>query len=309
MVCGVWCLVFGCSVPASSRLGPCVGQATVMNSVEGGPAAQVSRREFAVRMLALGIMPFVRIGDTPTGPTVRIGAMGVGPRSPAWMGLTLGIEEAQHAASLFGGSVMLVSTPDDDWSNISAVVGAGDTSACVAAAGHSATSGVAFFNTACDDDELRGSRCARTMFHVTASDAMRRDTTAGHDGAHAVIWDPSLERFGADTLNRRFQTRFGTPMTEGAWATWMATKIIWETALRARSGDAPKLLTTLSQPSVQFDGHKGVPLSFRPWDRQLRQPLYLVAAGKAMQIPADGSRDALDALGPNARTTTCKEPS
>jgi hypothetical protein len=35
--------------------------------------------------------------------------------------------------------------------------------------------------------------------------------------------------------------------------------------------------------------------------------MYLLEAGKTTQIPADASRDALDALGSNARTTTCKE--
>jgi ABC transporter substrate binding protein (PQQ-dependent alcohol dehydrogenase system) len=138
------------------------------------------------------------------------------------------------------------------------------------------------------------------VWHVAPSDSMLRNA-----GSDALAWDPSLERFGADTLNRRFQARFGQPMTGDAWAAWFAVKVVWETALRARSGEGARILALL--PTMQFDGHKGVPLSFRAWDHQLRQPLYRSESGRLIQVPADASRATLDQLGTSGEASTCKE--
>jgi hypothetical protein len=51
----------------------------------------------------------------------------------------------------------------------------------------------------------------------------------------------------------------------------MAVKIVTEAALRSPDGDLLTALTTL-----QFDGHKGVPLWFHPETHHLVQPVYLV---------------------------------
>jgi hypothetical protein len=84
--------------------------------------------------------------------------------------------------------------------------------------------------------------------------------------ARAEAWDASLSRFGADTLNQRFSARFHEPMTSGAWSAWFAVKAIWESALRLKSADAQSIAQHLVRDTTQFDGHKGTPLSFRPWD-------------------------------------------
>jgi ABC-type branched-subunit amino acid transport system substrate-binding protein len=102
-------------------------------------------------------------------------------------------------------------------------------------------------------------------------------------------------------------------MTSGAWAAWLAIKILWESALRQKSGDGSAIAEYLTRDSTQFDGHKGQPLSFRAWDHQLRQPLYVVSADAAdgrriKEVPesSDGSlRDALDRLGSGRATSVC----
>src|SRR5207253_822904 len=127
-------------------------------------------------------------------------------------------EEAAHGAALFGGSFSTFRwTPDGDYAMVTAIVGAGDTQRCLERARQSLANGFPFINTGCSDDRLRGAVCAKTMFHVAPSDAMQHDA-----GEAAVAWDSSLERFGADTLNRRFLARFGQPMTDAAWAAWFA---------------------------------------------------------------------------------------
>ena len=59
-----------------------------------------------------------------------------------------------------------------------------------------------------------------------------------------------------------------------------------------------------------MDGAKGVALQFRPWDRQLRQPL-LLSDGQGVQAlaPAEGvlhPRNALDTLGADEPEKLCK---
>ena len=61
-----------------------------------------------------------------------------------------------------------------------------------------------------------------------------------------------------------------------------------------------------------LDGFKGVRLSFRPWDQQLRQPLFLahggVGGGIAGVAPFDGflhPRNNLDTLGADQKESPC----
>jgi hypothetical protein len=234
----------------------------------------IDRRDFLGASLLL-VLPGLRRALPPL--TVSISFADFQPGSAGLKGLTLGIEEAQHAASLFSARVILspwrrtkansapgvaqdpVPAPD-----VSAIITAGDKSRCLAL---SLSFALPVLNTACTDDTLRRADRAQNLFHVAPSDSMLRET-----GPAATTWLPSLERFGADTLNRRFLKRFGQPMSAPAWAGWFAVKVIWETALRARSGDAQRIESVM--PTMKFDGHKGEPLAFRSSDRQLLQPLY-----------------------------------
>jgi ABC transporter substrate binding protein (PQQ-dependent alcohol dehydrogenase system) len=59
-----------------------------------------------------------------------------------------------------------------------------------------------------------------------------------------------------------------------------------------------------------LDGFKGVRLGFRPWDRQLRQPMLLSdGQGVVATAPLDGvlhPRDTLDTLGADAPERLCR---
>lgn len=143
-----------------------------------------------------------------------------------------------------------------------------------------------------------------------------RRIAASHDGAAGAtveLWHASLERFGAGQLNDRFRARFRKPMDSAAWAGWFAVKVVWEASQRARvvAGDA--IASFLERDTTAFDGHKGVPLSFRRWDHQLRQPLYVVDSPASRTavvttVPTDPAplRASLDALGTTAETTSCQ---
>lgn len=131
-------------------------------------------------------------------------------------------------------------------------------------------------------------------------------------GAWVVAWHHELERFSARELNNRFRRRFGAPLTEVSWAAWAAVKLIGEAVVRADVQDGAGLLRFIDS-AAPFDGHKGSALTFRPWDRQLRQPLYVIGprpapeAGRgAFAVWADVGGADLDRLGTTAAETRCR---
>lgn len=111
-------------------------------------------------------------------------------------------------------------------------------------------------------------------------------------------------------LNDRFRHARGRAMDAHAWAGWMAVKVAAETFFRALSGDAAAVRAQLARADARFDGHKGMPLSFRPWDRQLRQPLYVRRHAEVVRVPARGATGPaaaqLDAMGATAAASTCR---
>jgi len=142
-------------------------------------------------------------------------------------------------------------------------------------------------------------------------------------GTWPALWHHELERYGAAQLNQRFRERFGAPLGPRGWAGWLAVKILWEAAARARTTAAPALVRHLEKGTTFFDGHKGRPLSFRPWDHQLRQPLYLLRPRSAPRAPEEAwevaaelprrppgeprsSRELLDRLGDLEPDSPCR---
>ena len=133
----------------------------------------------------------------------------------------------------------------------------------------------------------------------------------GDAGLVADTWAPHFERFGAPQLARRFSRAAQRPMTGPDWAAYMAAKAILQAALEQPAGaDAAQVLKALNRPDFTLDGAKGVRLSFRPWDRQLRQPLLLTdGVGVIGSAPLEGvmhPKNVLDTLGADAPESGCK---
>ena len=244
-------------------------------------------------------------------------------------GVTLGVEEAAHAATLFGGAIeattfVAESVPELresmrsalGSSRLTALIGGDDVAMCAALAEAAQAHDCIHINVTCTSDAVRERECRRRSFHVCPSEAMQRDASGGRPTSdeRVLTWDAGLEKYGADTLNRRFENRFHAPMTGDAWCGWMAVKVLWEAALRSRATDAHTLMSYLESERAAFDGHKGRPLSFRSWDHQMRQPLYrrTDADGRGIvEVPAggnpdDSSRDLLDRIGTPASRSACR---
>lgn len=133
----------------------------------------------------------------------------------------------------------------------------------------------------------------------------------GDAGLVAEAWAPHFERFGAPQLARRFARAAQRPMTSADWSAYMAAKAVLQAALEQPTHPSAALvLKALSRPNFALDGFKGVRLGFRPWDRQLRQPLLLTdGVGVIGSAPEEGvlhPRNVLDTLGADAADSLCR---
>jgi ABC transporter substrate binding protein (PQQ-dependent alcohol dehydrogenase system) len=135
----------------------------------------------------------------------------------------------------------------------------------------------------------------------------------GNAGLVADVWSAQFERFGAPQLIRRFAKQEKRAMRGHDWAAYMATKAMLQLALaqpKAKPGEWMKALTAVN---TTLDGFKGVRLSFRAWDRQLRQPILLTdGQGVIGSAPIEGiahPTNVLDTLGADAPEKLCKLPS
>jgi ABC transporter substrate binding protein (PQQ-dependent alcohol dehydrogenase system) len=137
----------------------------------------------------------------------------------------------------------------------------------------------------------------------------------GDAGLLAEAWAPRFERFGAPQLSRRFARAASRPMTGPDWAAYTATKAVIQAAMEQAAGQATapssaQILKALTRADFTLDGFKGVRLSFRPWDRQLRQPLLMTdGVGVIGTAPVEGvmhPKNVLDTLGVDAPESLCK---
>lgn len=145
---------------------------------------------------------------------------------------------------------------------------------------------------------------ARSLPYNTAS----ARPVVGDGGLVAVAWQSQFERFGAPQVSRRFAKAAKRPMTDHDWAAWMAGKAIVAAATASPKTDPASIHKALLAASL--DGSKGVAMQFRPWDRQLRQPV-LLTDGQGVQgiMPLEGvmhPKNVLDTLGGDEPEKLCK---
>jgi ABC transporter substrate binding protein (PQQ-dependent alcohol dehydrogenase system) len=132
----------------------------------------------------------------------------------------------------------------------------------------------------------------------------------GSAGLVADWWHWAWERHGAPQLNTRFTRIARRPMAGPDWSAWMATKAVVDAVLRTKSLEARPVAQYLTGDQVALDGFKGNRLAFRPWDRQLRQPLLLTTGNWVVErAPLDGflhARSTMDTLGFDQPESHCK---
>jgi len=124
-----------------------------------------------------------------------------------------------------------------------------------------------------------------------------------------VAWHWTWEHNGAPQVNSRFNKKSGGRHMEGPdWAAWVAVKMIVQSALRTGDADfANQRAFILGKGS--FDGDKGLALSVRPWDHQVRQAVLLAAPYEVVaDAPIEGflhRTNELDTLGDDEPESPC----
>ena len=132
----------------------------------------------------------------------------------------------------------------------------------------------------------------------------------GTEGLAASGWHWAWERHGAPQLENRFVKRARRPMRDFDWAAWMSVKAVAEAVLRTEGAAFASVRDYLLGDEIVLDGFKGNRASFRPWNRQLRQPLLLITHNWVVErAPLPGflhQTNNLDTLGYDERDSRCE---
>ena len=133
---------------------------------------------------------------------------------------------------------------------------------------------------------------------------------AGTQGLIATTWHPTLETWGAAQAQNRFRRQTGRLMRPLDYQAWAAIRTVGEAATQKKSTDVGVIRPYLTTPEFSLPAYKGVSLTYRPWDHQLRQPVIVVQPKAMVSVaPEQGfihQRTPLDTLGTDEPETTCK---
>lgn len=133
---------------------------------------------------------------------------------------------------------------------------------------------------------------------------------AGSAGLMPVSWDASHEQWGATQLQNRFRNTFRRGMNARDHQAWLAARMVGEAATRVNSADPKALRAFLLGPDFSIAAFKGVRLSIRPWNQQLRQPILLTDGRMTVSVsPQEGflhQSSELDTLGVDRPESKCR---
>lgn len=107
------------------------------------------------------------------------------------------------------------------------------------------------------------------------ADGLRYGEGASPAAFWPSLWHSGLFRYGARELNNRYREAFDRPMGPQGWANWTAVKLLGDLLVSPPREEDSGLVERLER-EVAFDGYKGPPLSFRPWNHQMGQGMYVL---------------------------------
>ena len=132
----------------------------------------------------------------------------------------------------------------------------------------------------------------------------------GSAGLYPTNWDGAHEQWGAHQLQNRFITNYHRPMNARDNAAWLAMRVIGEAAVRTQSNRPADLLTYILGKDFSIAAFKGVRLTIRSWNQQLRQPILLSDGRMTISVsPQEGflhQTSELDTLGYDQPETKCR---
>lgn len=132
----------------------------------------------------------------------------------------------------------------------------------------------------------------------------------GTQGLTPATWARVLDAWGSAQLQNRFVHTNNRPMRALDYQAWTAIRAIGEAASRAQSTSPKAIGDYMLRSDFAIAAFKGVPVSLRPWDRQLRQPILLVQPKMLVSLsPQPGFLHPvtpLDSLGSDEPESGCK---
>jgi ABC transporter substrate binding protein (PQQ-dependent alcohol dehydrogenase system) len=132
----------------------------------------------------------------------------------------------------------------------------------------------------------------------------------GTQGLTPVAWGRPVEAWGAVQLQGRFAKLAGRDMRPVDWAAWMAANAVTQAATQLKSADPAAIRRLILSERFEVGGFKGRPLSFRAWNGQLRQPVFVLWPGAVVAAaPVEGflhRRTELDTLGLDQPESACR---
>lgn len=133
---------------------------------------------------------------------------------------------------------------------------------------------------------------------------------AGTQGLVATPWHRTHERWGAVQMQNHFYELAKRWMNAEDYASWLAVRAIGEAATRTQSADLKTLRAFMLGDQFSLAGYKGVKLSFRNWNGQLRQPVLLASPRSMVDVMPLSEvlhpRTYLDTLGFDQPQSSCK---
>jgi len=134
---------------------------------------------------------------------------------------------------------------------------------------------------------------------------------AGTQGLLPTAWHRTQEQWGATQIQRRFTKLAGRFMSERDYAAWLAMRTYSEAVTNTSSVETSTIREFILSDKFTLAGFKGVPLTFRKWNGQLRQPILVVGARMLVTVsPQDGflhQYSELDTLGYDEPESGCKD--
>ncbi len=134
---------------------------------------------------------------------------------------------------------------------------------------------------------------------------------AGTQGLVPTSWDRTQEQWGATQIQRRFQKLAHRVMTQRDYAAWAAMRSLAEAVTKTSSVEVQTVRDYLLSDDFTLAAFKGVPLTFRSWNGQLRQPVLLVAPRMLVSVsPQEGflhQVSVLDTLGIDEPESACTQ--
>jgi ABC transporter substrate binding protein (PQQ-dependent alcohol dehydrogenase system) len=133
---------------------------------------------------------------------------------------------------------------------------------------------------------------------------------AGTAGLVAESWHPAIELWGGTQFQNRFKRLADRTMRPIDYNAWLAARIVGEAASRTKSGKFADLVAYIKGPSFDVAGFKGVGLSVRNWNGQIRQPVLVTTPKLLVSVsPQPGflhQSSELDTLGVDKPETKCR---